>query len=130
MPADTDRPWRFELNWSPWCAYTYEEVQRVVPVEAGVHTHAVKLRDVDNVRFFYIGQSDDLYLRLKEYLSDRQKNECVKGNVSKFVSRFRDGQMSSQVERDEAERAVFGRFKPECSDRDAIPEAEEVEVNF
>ena len=119
-----------QLDWSPWHPYNEAEVKKYAPYASGVYVLAVELTDGKNVRVFYGGQTDDLDRRLKEHLAASEKNACIKGKLSGYVCHFRYAKVETQSDRNKAERALYRKFTPSCNDPSAIPDVEDVEINF
>jgi excinuclease UvrABC nuclease subunit len=117
------------VEWSFWLDYTHDNVQRYAPMSAGVYVLATKLKN-GNVLIFYVGQAEDLDKRLKEHLSENEPNKCVRDEVKNYLCAFRYAKVSSQADRDRAERALYNRFTPKCNDPDRIPDVPGVEINF
>lgn len=118
-----------QVEWGAWFDYTYQNVQSYAPLAAGVYVITTKLNS-GNLRVFYVGQTDSLDRRLKEHLSDNEKNACIKNNVQHYQCMFRYAKVSSQFDRDKAERALYRRFTPSCNDPNCIPDVDDVEINF
>lgn len=117
------------LKWSAWHDYDWQTVQAIAPLAAGVYVLATKLTN-GNLRIFYVGQTDSLDRRLKEHLSDSEKNTCLKNEVKNYKCAFRFAQVANAAERDKAERALYKKFLPSCNDSGAIPDVEDVEIDF
>jgi len=117
-----------QLGWSGWYDYTWDNVQKYVPMKPGVYVLAVKLTN-GNLRVFYVGQTENLDKRLKEHLADSEPNKCIKGNL-KYACMFRYALIETQTGRDKAERALYKKFIPECNDATKIPDVEDVDINF
>jgi excinuclease UvrABC nuclease subunit len=118
-----------QVTWSYWNDFNADKVQQVAPVEAGVYVLATKLTN-GNLRVFYVGQTINLDKRLKEHLSDSEPNVCIKNNVTKYACMFRYAKVSSSSDRDKAERALYKKFTPSCNDAKAIPDVDDVDINF
>ena len=117
-----------QLGWSDWLTYNWDTVQRLAPASAGVYVLGVKLT-TGKLEVFYVGQTDNLDRRLKEHLADSEPNKCIKGNL-KYSCVFRFASVAYQSDRDKAERALYKRFNPSCNDGGAIPDVEDVTINF
>ncbi len=121
---------RIQLVWRGYYSYTKDNVVKYAPQRAGVYKISFEQSD-GTLEVRYIGQSNDLFRRLKEHLdSDNEQNKCLAERIKKYHSKFSFAEIVSQNDRDGAERALYGHYRPFCNDSDAIPEGLGIEINY
>lgn len=103
-----------ELHWSAYQPLTFDNVQRLAPIEGGVYKLAHPNSE-GTLTVFYVGQADNLDSRLKEHLSEAETNACIKRKVGRGDAVFAYAKVLGQRDRDGAERALYDFFKPECN---------------
>ncbi len=119
------------LDWKGYYDYTAENVQKYAPNKAGVYKISFKQKDSGDLRIRYIGQSNDLDRRFKEHLDlENEQNECLAERLRKYNARFAFAEVSTQSDRDGAEKALYDHYKPACNDADAIPSEPDIEINY
>lgn len=86
--------------------------------------------DSDKKKYYvhYVGQAKDLNDRLTEHLSVNEVNKCCIKHLNAYNCYFRAAAVSTQVDRDGAEVALYNEYKPSCVER--IPDVKPIEINF
>jgi len=102
-------------NWSNRYKYNESNVDEYVPEEGGVYRLIYKRGDKYYV--FYIGQSENLWRRLKEHLDPNEPDECIKRHIREYDCYFRFAKISSQQERNNLERSEIAQYRPRCNNR-------------
>jgi len=120
---------KMKLNWSGfYSSYTETNVKNNVPEKEGIYLLWVKLKN-GKWKCFYVGQADNLKTRLLEHLSDKEKNECIKTNVSKYTCGYEFALVSKQADRDGIEKYLYEYYSPECN-KISPPDVDPIEVNL
>jgi len=106
-----------QLQWSSFhTPYNEAEVKRIVPISGGVYLLFVKYKS-GKWECFYVGRAQDLEKRLLDHLSDDEPDECIKNNV-KYKCGFYWAEVSSDINREGIEKALFDYYSTECNDVD------------
>ena len=120
---------KIRLDWHGYYKYNLNNVNKYVPEEAGVYKIAV-LQNNDKLKVHYVGQSINLNDRLKKHLDFKnEENDCLIKHLQKYSSEFKFTRVSSQENRDGAERALYFYYIPECNNPDAIPDGPDIDIN-
>ncbi|MCC6323771.1 GIY-YIG nuclease family protein [Candidatus Nomurabacteria bacterium] len=120
---------KIELTWQGYYEYTSDNVQKYAPTNAGVYKIGIKQKD-GKLAVRYIGQANDLDRRLKEHLDlKNEQNECLAERLKKYHAEFSFAEVSSQGDRDGAEKALYDFYTPDCNDPDGIPNGPDIEIN-
>ena len=118
-----------QLDWQGYHKYTAENVQNYAPTGAGVYKISFKQTD-GKLKVRYVGQTNDIDRRLNEHLDiDNEQNECLVERLGKYNAEFSFAEVSTQSDRDGAEKALYEHYQPTCNDRDAIPNGPDLEIN-
>jgi len=118
-----------QLDWKGYFEYTDGNVQKYAPTKAGVYKIGIKQKD-EKLAVRYVGQANDLDRRLKEHLDlDNEPNECLVERLRKYHAEFSFAEVSTQSDRDGAEKALYDFYEPACNDADAIPNGLDIEIN-
>lgn len=121
---------KLQLIWKGYYDYTIDNVQKYAPTKAGVYKISVKQQD-DTLKIRYVGQADNLDGRLKEHLDlNNEQNECLVERIRKYHTEFSFAEISTQDDRNGAEKALYNYYKPTCNDSDAIPNGPDIEINY
>lgn len=129
LALNSDFMKKLELIWQKYSKYTRTNVQRDAPTKGGVYKIALRQQN-DKLKVIYVGQANDLDRRLKEHLDlDNEKNECLASRLKKYNAEFSFAEISTQTERDGAEKALYNHYKPVCNDPDGIPNEPDLEIN-
>ncbi len=118
-----------KLDWIGYYKLNESNVEDYVPTAAGVYKISVK-RKSGYVKPVYVGQTINLYSRLRQYVNLDTKNDCLKENLSEYNCEFKVAKVGLQSDRDAAERALYDHYQPECNDPDAIPDVEPADINY
>lgn len=118
-----------KLDWQGYYKYVPESVQKYAPTNGGVYKISFEQND-GKLKVRYVGQANDLDRRLKEHLDlKNEENECLAGRLRKYRAEFAFAEISTQNDRDGAEKALYDYYKPVCNDEDAIPNGPDIEIN-
>src|SRR3989344_1720599 len=118
-----------QLDWKGYFGYTEDNVQKYAPTRAGVYKIGIKQKD-GNLAVRYVGQANDLDRRLKEHLDlKNEENECLAERLRKYHAEFSFAEVSTQNDRDGAEKALYDYYAPQCNDSDSIPNGPDIEIN-
>ena len=118
------------LEWSQYVEYTFDNVQKYAPNDAGVYKIGFVQND-GKLRVCYVGQAQDIDTRLKQHLNlDNEQNECLRERLKKYKSEFSFAKVATQENRNGVERALYYHYTPTCNDPDAIPNGPEIDVNL
>ena len=128
MATQTIFKQKLHLSWHGYYPYSIQNIVDYVPSTAGVYELSVQLKN-GNLRVFYVGQARDLRNRLYEHLQVNESNDCVRENVKKYICHFKFAFLTTLIERDGAERALYFYYNPECNDPKAIPSGPDVTIN-
>ncbi|WP_103068141.1 GIY-YIG nuclease family protein [Aquimarina sediminis] len=94
--------------------YNKENIEQV-PNQPGIYLIWVKLKNGNNWKCIYVGQTIDIRKRLFEHLSDNEDNECIKNNISSFICGFEYALVSNSKNRDNIEKYIYNQYLPECN---------------
>lgn len=120
---------KMQITWSGfYSSYTETTVKKNVPEKTGIYLLWVKLKN-GNWRCFYIGQADNVKTRLLQHLSDSEKNECIKTNVTNYTCGFEFAFVGRQADRDGIEKYLYNYYSPECNNI-SPPGVDPIEVNL
>ncbi len=120
---------KLQLSWKGYYKYTESNVQKYSPVKAGVYKVGIRQQG-GKLAVRYIGQTNNLDRRLKEHLDfENEENECLVKRLRKYDARFSFAEVSSQSDRDGAEKALYDNYKPVCNDTDVIPNGPDININ-
>ncbi len=120
---------KIQLDWQGYYKYTDENVQKYASTNAGVYKIGIKQKD-GKLKVRYVGQANDLDRRLKEHLDlDSEQNKCLEERLRKYHAEFSFAKVSTQNDRNGAEKALYDYYKPTCNDEDAIPNGPDIEIN-
>src|SRR3990167_4813968 len=118
-----------QLDWKGYFGYTEDNVQKYAPTRAGVYKIGIKQK-YGKLAVRYVGQANDLDRRLKEHLDlKNEENECLAERLRKYHAEFSFAEVSTQNDRDGAEKALYDFYEPACNDEDAIPNGPDIEIN-
>jgi len=92
------------LKWSKFIGYE----------DSGVYEYFVRLKSGDK-NLIYVGEADDLRKRSQEHLSVKEPNECLKKNLKEYKWDFRYAILASKADRQDAEQALYDKYKPKCN---------------
>ena len=62
-------------------------------------------------------------------MSDSEKNECIKTNVSNYICGFKFALVGKQADRDGIEKCLYDYYNPEWN-KISPPDVEPIEVNL
>jgi excinuclease UvrABC nuclease subunit len=120
---------KLELDWQGYYKYTSGNVQKYAPTKGGVYKISFRQKN-GNLKVRYVGQANDLDRRLKEHLDlDNEQNECLVERLKKYNAEFSFAEISTQNDRNGAEKALYDYYKPVCNDPDKIPNGPDIEIN-
>ncbi|MEK6664998.1 MAG: hypothetical protein AABZ20_01030 [candidate division NC10 bacterium] len=74
------------------------------------------------------GFAEKLRERIDQHAT-HSDNKCVRGKVNQFSCYVAWAAVAGEEDRDGAERALYFRFKPECNDRNGVPDGPDLDVN-
>lgn len=117
------------LKWIGYHRLTDDNVDKYVPVESGVYKISVE-KDNDTLKVVYVGQSENLEDRMKQYVNEDTDNDCLLSYLEDDICYFKVAEVSDADDRDGAERALYDHYESECNDEDKIPDAEPADINF
>jgi len=119
-----------QLNWKGYYDYTEINVQKFAPTKAGVYKISFEQQN-GKLLVRYVGQTDNLDRRLKEHLDiENEQNEYLRERLRKYRASFSFAEISTQSDRDCAEKALYDYYEPLCNNADAIPDMEPLNINF
>lgn len=119
------------LKWIGYYKLTKENIEKYVPVGAGIYRIAVEdENDSSKVNVVYVGQTKSLEDRMFQYLNEDTDNNCLLRHLRNDVCYFKVAEVGTQSERDAGERALYDKYGPKCNDPDKIPDVEPADINF
>jgi hypothetical protein len=62
---------------------------------------------------YYVGQADDLEMRLQEHLAGIEPDPCMQQKIA--ASAFRFAEIEAKRDRNGVERFLYDRYRPECN---------------
>ena len=90
--------------------YTEVTVKKNVPEESGIYILLVSYENT-TWRRLYVGQADNLKIRLLQHLSDSEKNNEIKTCVFKFRCIAIFATVRNQADRDSIEKFLYDEYK-------------------
>jgi len=109
------------LSWNGYKLITDDSISKL-PKVAGVYkltTSNVGASQLNNP--FYVGQSDDIYTRTVQHRSKSEENLGIRQNFEKYAIYINYATVNNQADRDSVEVALYNHYKPNCNDKDALP---------
>jgi excinuclease UvrABC nuclease subunit len=79
-----------------------------------VYEYFIRLKNGGS-RIIYVGQAEDLRKRSVDHLVDTEPNECLKKHLKEIKWDFRYALLSLEADRQDAEQALYDKYKPECN---------------
>lgn len=114
------------LNWTEFIDLDEDGVERIKTIPG---VYRLGYLATDEKRYvYYVGQAEDLKLRLSQHLSGSEQNTCCADYVDKSKCYFKAAAVSKQEDRDAVEVALYNKFKPKCCEQ--IPDCKPCEINF
>jgi excinuclease UvrABC nuclease subunit len=101
------------IKWSNFYGYETWDSDNI-PQKSGVYEYFVRQKN-GGKRIIYVGEADDLRKRSQEHLSENEKNKCLKDHLDKHKWDFRYALLSLKADRQDAELALYKKYKPECN---------------
>jgi hypothetical protein len=119
---------KLQLEWQGYYPMDEKTIRSKVDDRAGVFKLSRKQSD-GSLKPFYIAQAESLKMRLLEIITSTVKSS-IKEQLDKGDCHFRFTCLLTKEDLDAAEKALYKRYTPKCNDKDAVPQAEDVEVNY
>ena len=116
-----------KIDWSFFQRLTEDNINKYVTTSAGVYLLWVQLKS-DKWKCYYVGQAQNLEERLLAHISSNEPNNCIKENVSKYISGYELAKVGKQSDRDGIEKFLYDQFNPECNKSD--PGGTPIQVNL
>jgi len=104
---------KITLKWSALIGYETWDSNKA-PEQSGVYEYFIRLQG-GGTRIVYVGEADDIRQRSQEHLSEGEQNKCLKEKLEKIKWDFRYALLSLKAERQDAEQALYDKYKPECN---------------
>jgi len=98
-------------EWTRRYEYTDANIDLYAPQSGGVYRLVYYSNEKHYV--FYVGQSENLAIRLKEHLNS--SDQCIRKHLSDYSCYFRYIQINKQEERDKIEIQQIKEFNPTCN---------------
>ncbi|MFA6437329.1 MAG: GIY-YIG nuclease family protein [Candidatus Paceibacterota bacterium] len=120
------------LTWQGYYDYDIENVEKYVlkePRLPGVYKIA-ELQEFSSLTPFFIGKTDDLYKTLMRHLGDLETNTCLKKEMKDKICCFKFSALMNEKEQNDVLFTMFEHYHPICNNKDDIPPADLVEINF
>lgn len=105
--------YKIHLKWSGFIGYEEWDSNKV-PESAGVYEYFTRLKDGGR-KIVYVGEADNLKERSVKHLAETEPNECFKEKLEKIKWDFRYALLSLEADRQDAEQALYDKYKPECN---------------
>jgi len=105
--------YKIHLKWSAFIGYEEWDSNKV-PESGGVYEYFIRLQGGGR-RIVYVGEADNLQKRSQEHLAESEKNKCLKEKLEKIKWDFRYALLSLKADRQDAELALYDKYKPECN---------------
>ncbi|MGI5841133.1 MAG: hypothetical protein ACOX6N_02890 [Patescibacteria group bacterium] len=119
-----------DFEWSGYLSLNRENVNSIIASTPGVYKLA--FWNGESWTPFYVGQSDDLSVRMGQYLILDTDNDCIKNHIRRYSCGFNLAKVVGQANRDVAERTLYDHYSANfdlCNDPDCIPDVQPVHVN-
>lgn len=117
-----------KLTWTAPKQLIASQVDRINSVP-GVYRISVKLIN-GNLKVIYVGQTNDIHHRMKQYLNFDTDNLCLLNHLKQHNCYFRAARVNTQTDRDACEKALFEFFNPECNNPNGIPNVQAAQINI
>jgi len=101
-------------DWSNRYEYTEANVKTYAPTSGGVY-RLVYHKSGDKYYVFYIGQSEDLEIRLLQHLQTSEPDACIRQHLRDYTSYFRFLKVGTQAERLRIEQEQIKKYRPTCN---------------
>ena len=119
---------KLQLDWQGYYPVDEKTVRDKVDDRAGVFKLSRRQGD-GSLKPFYTAQASSLKMRLLEIITSTEVS-CIKERLDKGDCHFRFAYLYTKEDLDCSERALYRRYTPRCSDKAALPEAPDVEINY
>lgn len=117
---------KLTLEWSDFHYHTVSNVEIFAPRCAGVYKLFYFV--ANRSQLFYIGQTENLRKELLNHLSDTEPNVCIRRHFGYYACYFQFPCVTSQLEREGAERSLYDHYRPSCNT--VPPQREPCDINF
>ena len=117
------------VNWIGYHALKKDNIDRYAPNDAGIYKISVELQS-GNLRPIYVGQTESISGRLSQYVYEDTDNVCLVQHMREHNCFFKVTKLSSSVDRDAGERALYNHYKTECNDPDKVPNVLPLDINL
>lgn len=104
---------KIHLKWSAFISYEKWDSEKI-PESSGVYEYFVRLKKGGR-KIIYVGEADNLRERAVQHLSEKEPNKCIKKNLKDYKWDFRYALLSPKADRQDAEQALYDKYKPECN---------------
>jgi hypothetical protein len=118
---------KLQLEWHGYFPMDEKTIRDKVEDRSGVYKISRKQKD-GSLKPFCTGQAASLKIRLLEHLTSVSQS-CVKEQLSKGDCQFKLAYLYTKEDLDAADRALYKRYTPKCSDKESVPAVEDVEIN-
>jgi hypothetical protein len=118
---------KLQLEWHGYFSMDEKTIRGKVEDRSGVYKLSRKQKD-GSLKPFSTGQAASLKIRLLEHLTSTSQS-CVKEQLTKGDCHFRFAYVYTKEDLDAAEKALYKRYTPKCSDKESVPDVEDVEIN-
>lgn len=105
--------YKIHLKWSAFIGYEEWDSNKV-PESSGVYEYFTRLKGGGR-KIVYVGEADNLQERSVKHLAETEPNECLKEKLEKIKWDFRYALLSLEADRQDAEQALYDKYKPECN---------------
>lgn len=114
-----------------WSGYTQLTDSSIVglPTFAGVYKLSTHNTQTDRYTPFYVGQADNIKSRTQQHNNENEPNKCIKSKFEKFAIYINYASVTNKADRDATEVALYNHYKPECNDKDALPDVIPADVS-
>lgn len=116
------------LNWSGYIRINEDNLEKMSNF-SGVYKLATYTPSTEKYHPFYVGQAEDIQKRTRGHASDSEQNSCIKENFKKYAVYVNYAEVELQSDRDGVEVALYNNYKPDCNDKDALPDVAPTGVN-
>ena len=117
-----------QLHWTKQLPLTKSGIAKIKDGVAGIYRLIYYNTQEEKHLIYYVGQAENLNIRLGQHLSEAETNECCQSYINNYNCYFRAAAVLQQTDRNGAEVELYHHFEPICIDQ--IPSVQPLEINF
>lgn len=119
---------KLQLDWQGYYPMDERAIRDKVQDDSGIFKISCEQKD-GGLKPVYIGGAKSVRLKLLE-LATKGEDEVTAERIPGGKCSFKLAYLYTQDDMDAAVKALCRRYAPKCNNPDAVPETEDVEVNY